>query len=84
MLSLGKEHPASTLILRKFHTSKGRSDNTLPMRAFRRSSSFRPVDVPRMRGLPRDVGVVVAGLVVTVDGFIFVGRSGDVLRNIEI
>lgn len=54
------------------------------MRAFRRSSSFRPVDVPRMRGLPRDVGVVVASLVVTVDGFIFVGRSGDVLRNIEI
>lgn len=84
MLSLRKEHAISSLIPLKFDASKGRSDHTLPMSMFRHPSNLRPVDMPRMRSLPRNVGIVICGLVVTIDGFVFVGRGGDVLRNIEI
>lgn len=84
MLSLRKEHATCALIPLKFNASKGRSDHTLPIRMFPRPSNLRPIDMPRMRSLPRNVGIVISGLVVTIDGFVFAGWGGNVLRDIEI
>ena len=78
MLSLGQKHAASALVLRKLDASKGRSDHALPVRML----SSLSMDMPRMCGLPGNVGVVVGGLVATIDGFVFV--IGDVLGDIEI